>query len=70
MLTLMRLPLLVLLVLQLSLPKKFPIFLYTAASVRYMARASWPGFTSEGALWFTDLTQQAMVMSQAGNCTK
>ncbi|KAF6264498.1 hypothetical protein COO60DRAFT_128154 [Scenedesmus sp. NREL 46B-D3] len=44
---------------------QFPIFVYTAASIRYMARASWPGFSSEGALWFPDLTQQAMQLGQA-----
>lgn len=31
-----------------------------------MAQASWPGFSSEGALWFTDLTQPALVFAEAG----
>eukprot|EP00882_Tetradesmus_deserticola_P018300 GHRQ01019658.1.p4 GENE.GHRQ01019658.1~~GHRQ01019658.1.p4 ORF type:complete len:126 (-),score=40.90 GHRQ01019658.1:1113-1490(-) len=44
-----------------------PVFVYTAASIRYMARADWPGFSSEGALWFPDLTQQAVQLSQAAD---
>jgi tetratricopeptide (TPR) repeat protein len=31
-----------------------------------MAQAGWPGFSSEGALWFTDLTQQALVFAEVG----
>jgi hypothetical protein len=50
-----------------ALSLQFPIFVYTAASIRYMARASWPGFSSEGALWFPDLTQQAMQLGQAAD---
>jgi hypothetical protein len=44
---------------------QFPVFVYTAASIRYMARANWPGFSSEGALWFPDLTLQAMQWAPA-----
>lgn len=43
-----------------------PIFIYTAVSIRRMAQANWPGFSSEGALWFTDLTQPALVFAEAG----
>jgi hypothetical protein len=46
---------------------QFPVFVYTAATIRYMARANWPGFSSEGALWFPDLTQQAMQLGQASD---
>lgn len=31
-----------------------------------MAQAGWPGFSSEGALWFSDLTQPALVFAEAG----
>lgn len=40
-----------------------PIFIYAAASIRRMAQANWPGFSTEGALWFTDLTLPAMVFA-------
>lgn len=42
-----------------------PLFIYTAASIRRMAQTNWPGFSSEGALWFSDLTQPALVLSEA-----
>jgi hypothetical protein len=50
-----------------ALLPQFPIFVYTAASIRYMAGTSWPGFSSEGALWFPDLTQQAMQLGHAAD---
>jgi len=43
-----------------------PLFIYTAASIRRMAQADWPGFSTEGALWFSDLTQPALILSEAG----
>lgn len=47
-------------------PLQVPIFIYTAATIRKMAQANWQGFSSEGALWFTDLTQPALLLSEAG----
>jgi len=35
-------------------------FASNALAVRSMAAQQWPGFTSEGLMWFTDLTQPAM----------
>ena len=34
-----------------------------SAALRQMSGNLWPGFTREGALWFTDLTQPSVVLS-------
>lgn len=52
-----------LLLLLMMLLMQVPLFIYTAASIRRMAQSDWPGFSSEGALWFTDLTQPALQLS-------
>jgi hypothetical protein len=46
---------------------QWPVFVYTAATVRRMALAAWPGFSSEGALWFPDLTLAALVLRPDGS---
>jgi hypothetical protein len=37
---------------------QIPIFVVLGLTLRMMGRAKWPGFASEGALGFPDLTQQ------------
>ncbi|KAF8072601.1 ALB3L3 [Scenedesmus sp. PABB004] len=44
---------------------QWPVFIYLSYSVRSMAQAGWPGFASEGALWFRDLTLPALVLGGA-----
>jgi hypothetical protein len=34
-----------------------------SAALRQMSGAAWPGLTSEGLLWMTDLTQPAVVLN-------
>lgn len=45
---------------------QIPVFIYAAACIRTMAQHSWPGFSGEGALWFTDLTLPAVVLADTG----
>jgi hypothetical protein len=46
---------------------QWPIFLYTAFTIRRMAYADWPGFSDGGALWFKDLTLSALVLQPDGS---
>lgn len=39
------------------------VFIVMSAALRNMSAVQWPGFTSEGIAWFTDLTQPAAVWS-------
>jgi membrane protein insertase Oxa1/YidC/SpoIIIJ len=43
---------------------QLPIFITTMATVRHMSLSNWPGFSTGGALWFTDLTLPAVKLSQ------
>jgi hypothetical protein len=36
---------------------QIPAFLLVGVTLRMMGSMGWPGFRSEGALWFPDLTQ-------------
>ncbi|GMH34191.1 hypothetical protein BSKO_02025 [Bryopsis sp. KO-2023] len=38
---------------------QIPVFISSVMAVRRMSLSDWPGFSTEGALWFTDLTQHA-----------
>lgn len=39
------------------------VFIVMSTALRNMSAIQWPGFTGEGAFWFTDLTQPAAVWS-------
>jgi membrane protein insertase Oxa1/YidC/SpoIIIJ len=43
------------------------VLVYGAVCIRRMAAADWPGFASEGTLWFTDLTQAAVVLGSGAS---
>lgn len=43
---------------------QLPIFITTMATVRHMSLSNWPGLSTGGALWFTDLTLPAVKLSQ------
>lgn len=45
---------------------QIPPFLLLSSTLRSMANVHWPGLDCEGALWFKDLTLQAMVMDTGG----
>ncbi|KXZ43880.1 hypothetical protein GPECTOR_78g68 [Gonium pectorale] len=42
---------------------QIPVFVLVSATLGMMCRAPWPGLSSEGALWFPDLTQPAVLMA-------
>lgn len=37
-----------------------PVFVTALMAIRRMSNASWPGFSTEGALWFPDLSLPAL----------
>jgi hypothetical protein len=41
---------------------QLPVFVVTGITLRMMGFAPWPGFTSQGALWFPDLSQVCSVV--------
>ncbi|EFJ40476.1 hypothetical protein VOLCADRAFT_108139 [Volvox carteri f. nagariensis] len=45
-----------------KLRRKIPVFVLVSATLGIMSRLPWPGLSSEGALWFPDLTLPAVVM--------